>query len=144
MKMRILFLLMLAMVMLTGCTVDEVYASSVTSLLDGVVIPSVVGIVGVLVALLLKRLETRYGIQVKAENQQYIRTMAEEAVQYVAEIAAAKAKTKLGMSSEEKKQTAIEKLKTAVPSLAYKEADEAIHAALARVVGAGATGTAVK
>lgn len=144
MRKIIIFMLLMCLSLLCGCTLDPVYAAPMNNLFDGVIVPSIVSTVGVLVAMLLKRLDTRYGLQIKAENQQYIQTMAEESVQYVAEIAAAKAKAKLGMSSEEKKQTAIDKLKTAVPDLAYKEADEAIHAALARVVGAGATGIAVK
>ena len=143
MKKILMFIMAIAMtMMLCGCDTagSEVYASALNNLFDGVVIPALVSLAGVLAVLIMKKLETKFGIQIKAANQLYIKTMAEEAVQYVAEISAAALKKQAGISSEEKKITAIEKLQTAIPELTYKEADEAIHAALARIVGAGATG----
>jgi len=117
--------------------VFETIASA--GLLNNVVVPALVGLTGILVTMLIRKFEKITGIKLKAEQHAYVRKLAEESVQYVAEHSASEMKSGSTVTSKMKSRKAIAKLMKDVPELTKSQADEAIHAALARVQGQGAT-----
>ncbi|MGD9809654.1 MAG: hypothetical protein AB7E76_02760 [Deferribacterales bacterium] len=136
--LRSIFLVLLLAFAAVGCTADPVVADSVGNILSGYVFPALASLGGVLALMAMQQFQKKTGIQLKKEQMQYVQNMAEEAVLYVTEIAAQKAKYSVKLHAGEKKQMAMTKLVSAVPTLSKTEADEAIHAALARI-GEGAS-----
>jgi len=115
--------------------------SAVKGLLNDTVIPLVISLVGALVSLALLKLKSKFNIELKAETEAWIRTQAENAVQMVAEKAAASEKLSgLKVGSNDKLNQAIAWLVTKVPALTREQADAYIHAAIARIPGVGSTG----
>jgi len=121
----------------TGPTLGE----AVKGVVDNAIIPLVVSLVGALVSLVLVKLKNKYNIELKAETEAWISKQAENAVQMVAEKAAAKLKyEKIKLTGNQKLDTAVAMLVTKVPTISRDQADQYIHAALARIPGLGATG----
>jgi hypothetical protein len=115
--------------------------AAVKGLLNDTVIPLVISLVGALVSLALVKLKNKFNLELKAETEEWTRKQAENAVQMVAEKAAASEKlTGLKVGSNDKLNQAIAWLVTKVPALTADQADAYIHAAIARIPGVGATG----
>lgn len=117
--------------------------AAVKDVVEGAVLPLIVSLVGILVSIVLVKLKNKFNIQLSAETEAWINKQAENAVQLVAEKAAAKIKYEnIKLSGNEKLDMAIASLITKVPKITREQADSYIHAALARIPGIGATGEA--
>jgi cytolysin (calcineurin-like family phosphatase) len=115
--------------------------AALKGLLNDTVIPLVISLVGALVSLALLKLKNKFSLELKAETESWIRSQAENAVQMVAEKAAASEKLSgLKVGSNDKLNQAIAWLVTKVPALTNDQADAYIHAAIARIPGVGSTG----
>jgi hypothetical protein len=113
---------------------------AIKDVINNTLIPLVVALVGSLISILLVKIKKRLNIQISAETEFWIRKQAENAVQLVAEKAAAKVKLDgVTITSNEKLNMALAALITKVPDLSKEQADAYIHAALARISGEGAT-----
>lgn len=109
-----------------------------------VLVPLAVAFLTAMGGMLLAKLKTKYGLQVTAYHQNIVEQAAESAVQMAAEKAAAYAKIHgdIWPSGNSMLNQAVTALVGRVPSLTREQADEYIHAALARIPGLGATGNA--
>jgi hypothetical protein len=91
----------------------------------------------------LVKARTLLKLKLSADTEAWLRTQAENAVQMVAEKAAAGIKyDTMKLTGKEKLDMAIAALITKIPDLTKEQADAYIHAALARIAGVGATGDA--
>ncbi|MFA6054038.1 MAG: hypothetical protein WC769_01560 [Thermodesulfovibrionales bacterium] len=96
-----------------------------------------------LISVVLNKVRQKFGIQVSAANEAWIQSQAEHAVQYVAEIAAKKAKITNGaikLSGNALLNTAVSLVIANVPKLSKEQGAIYVQAALARIPGLGATG----
>ena len=117
--------------------------SALKGVVDNTVIPLLISLVGILGSIVLVKLKNKFNIQLAAETEAWINKQAENAVQLVAEKAAAQIKwDKVAIGNSDKLNMAIASLVTKVPKLTEDQADGYIHAALARIPGLGATGEA--
>lgn len=115
--------------------------AAVKGLLNDTVIPLVVSLVGALISLALVKLKNKFNVELKAETEAWIRMQAENAVQMVAEKAAAAEKLNgIKVGGNDKLNQAIAWLVTKVPAMTRDQADAYIHAAIARIPGVGSTG----
>lgn len=151
-KYLITLSMMLAMLLMLSLVVFA--ADSITIPLPNVPTVDVSGIMQSLVTLIaafvmglisvvLNKVRQKYGLQVSAANEQWIKDQAEHAVQYVAEIAAKKAKVedgKMKLSGNALLSTAISLVVANVPKMTREQAAVYVQAALARIPGLGATG----
>jgi NADH:ubiquinone oxidoreductase subunit 5 (subunit L)/multisubunit Na+/H+ antiporter MnhA subunit len=152
---KILFAVMIALTILFASLLTIAYAGegtdvinplgdAVHQLINGTVIPMIVSIVGVLLSMVLLKLKKKFNVQIAAETETWIQNQAENAVQMVAEKAAAKLKyNDLKLTPSQKLDTAIASLITKVPEISKEQADVYVHAALARIKGEGATGNSL-
>ena len=120
---------------------DITLGDAIRGLVTDTVIPLVVSLVGALLSAVLIKLKKKFNVQLSAETEDWINKQAENAVQMVAEKAAAKIKYEnIQLTGSEKLNMAIAALVTKVPKVTRDQADQYIHAALARISGLGATG----
>jgi len=148
--MAVLMLLAACFVPSCALAVDEAAAAQASPLgaaIKGVVsdtvIPLLVSFIGILISIVLIKLKNKFNVQLSTETEAWINKQAENAVQLVAEKAAAKVKwDNVAIGSSDKLNMAIASLVTKVPKLTEDQADGYIHAALARIPGLGATGDA--
>jgi hypothetical protein len=117
------------------------FGEAVRSAVNGFVIPIFTALIMSLVAILLVYLQKKTGITLSADKQAFINTQAEVAVQMVAEKAASLMKYEtIKMSSNDKLNAGAAFLVSMVPKLTPAQAENYVHAALARIPGVGATG----
>ncbi len=123
---------------------QKTFADALVVIINGTLLPLAIALITAMGSLLLLKLKQKYGIEISAETQAVIAQQAESIVQTVAEKAAAYAKEHVGtkMAGHEQLESAVVALMSRVPSLTREQADEQVHAALARIPGLGATGDA--
>ncbi len=123
---------------------QKTFADALVVIINGTLLPLAIALITAMGSLLLLKLKQKYGIEISAETQAVIAQQAESIVQTVAEKAAAYAKEHVGgkMAGHEQLESAVIALMSRVPSLTREQADEQVHAALARIPGLGATGDA--
>jgi hypothetical protein len=120
-------------------------SSALAGLVTNVVVPVMTAVVPVLIGAVLIKLRAWFGIQADAKRDAQIAALAEVAVQAAAEKAAVALKLSqgnAGIGAAEKLSMAVAALVAQVPKLTPEQADQAVHAALARIPGLGATGAA--
>lgn len=111
------------------------------AVVNDTVIPLIVAVIMGLLGLALLKIKSKLNIQLKTETENWIKKQAESAVQMVAEKSASKIKyNEITLTKNEKLDLAIAALVLKTPKLTKEQADAYIHAALARIKGAGATG----
>lgn len=116
-------------------------SDAVNGLISNTLIPIIVALIGSLISLVLMKLKKKLNIQVAAETEALIQNQAENAVQLVAEKAAAKLKfSGIKLTKNESLDFAIAALISKTPKLTREQAEQYVHAALARIPGIGATG----
>jgi len=114
--------------------------SALKQVINETLIPLLVSVVGALVSLVLIKVKQKLNLNISQQQEAWINRQAENAVQFVAEKTAAKLKIdNISFTSNEKLETAIAYLITRAPKLTRDQADQYIHAAIARIPGAGAT-----
>lgn len=109
-----------------------------------VLIPIITIVIGYYTTKSIKKFETKTSMQLNIETETFINNKAENAIQYVGELAAQHLKKKMKMSSNEKLIHGInflmENINIEIPKkLTKKEATQYIESALARTKGEGAT-----
>lgn len=110
------------------------------SVVNDTIIPLVVAVIMGLVGLVLVKIKSKLNLQLNAATEDWIKKQAESAVQMVAEKSAAKIKYgEISLTKNEKLDMAIAAVISKTPKLTREQADAYIHAALARIKGAGAT-----
>jgi hypothetical protein len=150
---RLIAVLMLIMVFFT---VGIVFAADVaTQVTDAVnpfgealknaintfVIPILTALILSLLSWLLLYLQKKTGITLSADKQAFINAQAEVAVQMVAEKAAQLFKYEnIKLSKDQMLNNGAAFLLTMVPKLTQAQAENYVHAALARIPGLGSTG----
>jgi hypothetical protein len=103
-------------------------------------IPVAVTLVAGMATIALAKLKQRYNLQVSADTMDLVQKAAESAVQMTAEKAAAYAKAHDNiLPGSAQLDMALSALRTRIPQLTAAQADQEIHAALARIPGLGAT-----
>lgn len=127
-----------------GSEIVNLLGDSIRGLMNGTVIPMLVALIGALISIALLKIKQKLNIQIAAETETWIQDQAENAVQMVAEKAAAKLKyDSLKLSNNAKLDMAIGSLITKVPKISKEQADVYIHAAIARIKGEGSTGVSL-
>jgi hypothetical protein len=117
------------------------FGEAVRSAVNGFIIPISTALIMSLVSLLLVYLQKKTGITLSSDKQKFINDQAEVAVQMVAEKAATLMKYEtIKMSSNDKLNAGAAFLVSMVPKLTPAQAQNYVHAALARIPGVGATG----
>lgn len=114
---------------------------ALNGLLMNTIIPLAAAIAIALVDWLLIAFKKRMGLQFTAESESLLRQEAEQAVQMVAERAAKLMKHEnIKLPANAKLNAAVKMLIEKVPELTQQQAADLVHAALARIRGAGSTG----
>lgn len=115
--------------------------AAVKDLIDNTIMPLLIALVGSLVGVVLLKIRTKLNLNISRDTEAWLGKQAENAVQLVAEKAAATLKyDAMKVTGKEKLDMAIAALITKAPDLTREQADAYIHAALARISGEGATG----
>lgn len=121
-------------------TVQTQTGSALKQVINETLIPLLVSVVGALLSIVLVKIKEKLNLNISEEKEEWINRLAENAVQFVAEKTAAMLKiNSISFTSNEKLETAIAYLIARVPKLTRDQADQYIHAAIARIPGAGAT-----
>jgi hypothetical protein len=117
------------------------FGDALKSAVNGFIIPILTALIISVASLLLVFLQKKTGITLSADKQAFINSQAETAVQMVAEKAASLLKYEnIKMSTNEKLNSGAAFLVSIVPKLTPEQAQNYVHAALARIPGIGATG----
>jgi hypothetical protein len=138
-----LLLVLFAPLCLLAADAPTPVGEALGAFLTNTVLPVLGSLVAALVSLILLAIRKKTGIQAGAEYDAWLAKQAETAVQMVAEKAAAAVKLdQMKFTSSEKLEMAIAALVSKAPKLTEEQADQYVHAALARIPGLGATADA--
>jgi len=123
--------------LLAESTPDSV---AVGSFLQQVIFPLASAFLLGLLGIVLDLLRKKYNMDISEKNEARLMEIAKSAVAYAEEKAAASVKDySIKFSGGDKLNAAIQYVVDRVPVVSKEKADEIIHVALGRVVGAGAT-----
>lgn len=120
-------------------------SASLLAFLDKVIYPLLAAFLTTSAGIVLAKLGKKYGVEASVKQQEMLDRLAEQAVQYVAEVSAARVK-KAGEAlagKNEKLAMAVAHVLNSAPTVTKDQAASLVQAALARMPGVGATGDQV-
>lgn len=120
---------------------DSAVGIAVAGLWSGVVVPVIASLCLGLLGLVLDKLRKKYNLQISSETQAYLGSIAERGIALAEERGAAYIKANvMKITGRDKLDIAIAHVLESAPKVTREQADTLVHAALARLQGAGATG----
>jgi hypothetical protein len=115
---------------------------AVQSLLTGVVFPVLTALLMGFVGLVLKKLVTKYNLDIDASRQAELEALVGRGIAYAEEKAAALAKEKVKtLTGNDKLDIAIAHIVEASPKVSQAQAEKLVHTVLGKMYGVGASGT---
>jgi hypothetical protein len=114
---------------------------AVASLLEGVVFPVVTAFLLGLVGIVINKVRIKYNLDISAEKQSQLESLALRGIAYAEEKASDYAKNKAKtLTGSDKLDIAVAHILTAMPKISDRQAEAIVNSVLGQVKGLGASG----
>lgn len=133
-------LLLVSVAFAADAVVPTASSGIMAGFLTGTVFPLLSALLLGLFSYGLKLLADKYKLGILADNNDLLMRVAAQGIAYAEEKAAIYADTKVPLNGNDKTSHAVSYILKAMPKLTPEQAQNAVHAVLAMIPGAGATG----